>query len=148
MRCGMAPTGTCVRVVLGMVQADRYRVSDLMRHDGRRRTLVGRDEVRAASVGGLFHVLPTVGCRFLGLSDMAFVLDDVCSWGRSGNYLLFPSISHFDPLRTYRNQNRPKWPRREALRLNYGSPFVTVKGLNPRSARAAHEAAPRCGNRK
>jgi hypothetical protein len=36
------PTGTCVRVVLGMVQADRYRVSDLMRHDGRhRRTLVG-----------------------------------------------------------------------------------------------------------
>jgi hypothetical protein len=41
-----------------------------------------------------------------------------------------------------------KWPRREALRLNYGSPFVTVKGLNPRSARAAHEAAPRCGNRK
>src|SRR6267378_2526510 len=57
-------------------------------------------------------------------------------------------ISVFDPLRTYRNQNRPKWPRREALRLNYGSPFVTVKGLNPRSARAAHEAAPRCGNRK
>jgi hypothetical protein len=32
--------------------------------------------------------------------------------------------------------------------LNYGSPFVAVKGLNPRSARAAHEAAPRCGNRK
>src|SRR6266849_3388408 len=31
------------------------------------------------------------------LSDMAFVLDDVRSWGRSGNYLLFPSISHFDP---------------------------------------------------
>jgi hypothetical protein len=28
---------------------------------------------------------------------MAFVLDDVRSWGRSGNYLLFPSISHFDP---------------------------------------------------
>lgn len=53
-----------------------------------------------------------------------------------------------DPERTYRNQNRPKRPRREALRLNYGSPFVTVKGLNPRSARAAHEAAPRCGNRK
>ena len=51
-------------------------------------------------------------------------------------------------LRTYRNQNRPKRPRREALRLNYGSPFVTVNGLNPRSARAAHEAAPRCGNRK
>jgi hypothetical protein len=37
---------------------------------------------------------------------------------------------------------------REAPRLNYGSPFVTVKGLNPRSARAAHEAAPRCDNRK
>jgi hypothetical protein len=31
--------------------------------------------------------------------DMAFVLDDVRSWGRSGNYLLFPSISHFDPKR-------------------------------------------------
>jgi hypothetical protein len=31
---------------------------------------------------------------------MAFVLDDVGSWGRSGNYLLFPSISHFDPERT------------------------------------------------
>jgi hypothetical protein len=42
----------------------------------------------------------------------------------------------------------PHTPRREALRLNYGSPFVAVKGLNPRSARAAHEAAPRCGNRK
>src|SRR6266851_2919483 len=34
------------------------------------------------------------------LSDMTFVLDDVRSWGRSGNYLLFPSISHFDPFRT------------------------------------------------
>src|SRR5882672_7216675 len=34
-------------------------------------------------------------------SDMAFVLDDVRSWGRSGNYLLFPSISHFDPFRTF-----------------------------------------------
>src|SRR6267142_137302 len=54
-------------------------------------------------------------------------------------------MSASDPLRTYRNQNRPKRPRREALRLNYGSPFVTVKGLNPRSASAAHEAAPRCG---
>ena len=53
-----------------------------------------------------------------------------------------------DPLRTYRNRKRLKRPRREALRLNYGSPFVAVKGLNPRSARAAHEAAPRCGNRK
>ena len=31
---------------------------------------------------------------------MAFVLDDVRSLGRSGNYLLFPSISHFDPTRT------------------------------------------------
>jgi hypothetical protein len=53
-----------------------------------------------------------------------------------------------DPLRTYRNRKRLKRPRREALRLDYGSPFVAVKGLNPRSARAAHEAAPRCGNRK
>ena len=73
--------------------------------------------------------------------------DDVRSLGQS----IPPqgrATSVFDPLRTYRNQNRPKRPRREALRLNYGSPFVNVKGLNPHSARAAHEAAPRCGNRK
>src|ERR1700745_3151727 len=31
-----------------------------------------------------------------------------------------------------------KGRRREALRLNYGSTFVAVKGLNPCSARAAH----------
>ena len=31
---------------------------------------------------------------------MAFVLDDVRSRERSGSYLLFPSISHFDPSAT------------------------------------------------
>src|SRR5258705_7211848 len=30
---------------------------------------------------------------------MALVLGDVRSCGQSGNYLLFPSISHFDPKR-------------------------------------------------
>ena len=33
MQCGMGPTGSCDRVILGMGEAYRYRVSDLMRHD-------------------------------------------------------------------------------------------------------------------
>jgi hypothetical protein len=37
MRPGEVPIGTCVRVVPGMVWADRYCVSDLMRDDGRDR---------------------------------------------------------------------------------------------------------------
>jgi hypothetical protein len=32
-----------------------------------------------------------------GISDMTFVLGDDLSQGRGGNYLLFLSISHFDP---------------------------------------------------
>ena len=41
MQCGMGPTGTCDRVILGMGEADCYRVSDLVRHDNSsRRTLV------------------------------------------------------------------------------------------------------------
>ena len=78
MRCGMGPTGTCVRVVLGMVQADRYRVSDLMRHDGRQlRTLVGRGEVRAALVGGLVrfpcvHAAATTPAQRLNVSLRSF----------------------------------------------------------------------------
>ena len=58
---------------------------------------------------------------------------------------VFRILTHSGHIEIKTDRNRP---RREALRLNYGSPFVTVKGLNPRSARAAHEAAPRCGNRK
>ena len=51
MQCGMVPTGTCARVLLGMVQADRDRSSDLMHHGGRRLWILVRPQVKAASVG-------------------------------------------------------------------------------------------------
>jgi hypothetical protein len=37
-------------------------------------------------------------------SNMTFVLDDVRSQERSGNYYLLLSISHFDPERTSSSQ--------------------------------------------
>lgn len=54
---GGVPIGTCVRVVPGMVWADRYCVSDLMCDDGRDRhnlvahRAVSRFELRAADFG-------------------------------------------------------------------------------------------------
>jgi hypothetical protein len=58
---------------------------------------------------------------FWHFSDMAFVLDDVCSWGRSGNYLLFPSISLFDPKRAFHADTRNA---REYLRPHLYQPAV------------------------
>jgi hypothetical protein len=50
-------------------------------------------------------------------------------WGRP-EVAVIGQTDADDPLRTYRNQNRPKWPRREALRPLRKS-FCHRKGIEP-----------------
>ena len=59
----------------------------------------GRLEVRLSSGSKRQLWLPGA-VHTWHFSDTAFVLGDVRSQGLSGNHLLFPSISPFDPLRT------------------------------------------------
>jgi hypothetical protein len=50
-------------------------------------------------VARLWLIVPNFVVADWHISDMALVIDDVRSQRRSGNYLLFLSISHFDPER-------------------------------------------------